>query len=106
MQYQIWSESLNEVGSHKLFTIMFLRAQDFDLAAFGNGVVVGRSANIFCHVGVYRGGDLVIEQGPSDFGYNSIVGTRAVTVTGFQLAPRSQLSTLELGLKLGEGLPV
>lgn len=80
--------------------------QDFDLATFGNGAVVARGANIFCHVGVYRNGKFMVEQGPSDFGYDSVVGTRAVTVTNYSLAPKGQLSSLELGIKVGNKLPV
>jgi hypothetical protein len=85
---------------------LLLVLQDFDLVTFGDGTIVSQGAHVLCHIGVYRNGQFMVEQGASDFGHDSVIGTRAVTVTNYCLAPKACLPALELGLKASNELPV
>ncbi|CAL8464659.1 g4194 [Coccomyxa elongata] len=72
---------------------------DFDLLTVEHGVAIDRNACVFCHVGIYRNGAFIIDQARSTFGANSVVGARAATVMGYNVAADTQLAVLELGFK-------
>ena len=71
---------------------------DFDLPLIEDGVIVGRNAIVFCHLGTYRkDGQLVVYQETAKFGKNSIVGARCVTLPGYILPQNASLPALQLG---------
>ncbi|KAK9904717.1 hypothetical protein WJX75_001194 [Coccomyxa subellipsoidea] len=76
-----------------------LSFSDFDLLTVEHGVAVDRNACVFCHVGIYRNGAFTIDQARSTFGANSVVGSRAATVMGYNVAADAQLAVLDLGFK-------
>ncbi len=71
---------------------------DFDLPLAKDGVILGRNAIVFCHLGTYRkDGQLIIHQDNSKFGKNCIIGARCATLPGYDLPAGEALAPLQLG---------
>lgn len=71
---------------------------DFDLPLVEDGVILGRNAIVFCHLGTYsKDGQLIIRQDNSKFGKDSIIRARCATLPGYDLPASEALGSLQLG---------
>ncbi|EIE19942.1 hypothetical protein COCSUDRAFT_58179 [Coccomyxa subellipsoidea C-169] len=91
---RIWGMTVGK----EVFADSCMAHNDFDLPLAEDGVIVGRNAIVFCHLGTYRkDGQLVIHQDNSWFGKDSIIGARCTTLPGYDLPASQALPPLQLG---------
>jgi hypothetical protein len=93
---------LNWAWTNLHYAVHSMAHNDFELPLFGDGVIVGRNAIVFCHLGSYRkDGQIIVQQDNAKFGKDSIIGARCATLPGYDLPENGCLPPLQLG---GAGL--
>ncbi|KAK9916399.1 hypothetical protein WJX75_002178 [Coccomyxa subellipsoidea] len=91
---RVWGMTVGK----EVFADTCMAHNDFDLPLVEDGVILGRNAIVFCHLGTYsKDGQLIIRQDNSKFGKDSIIGARCATLPGYDLPASEALGPLQLG---------
>lgn len=76
-------------------------AGDYELVQYGAGAIVDHGAYIFAHLGLYRGGELRMEQAVTVVGPGAVVGPRAGVLPAACIKEGAAVAAGQLAMKSG-----
>ena len=95
-----WNRSLRsrglKIGNNVYIDTLW--AGDYELVSYEDGAVVDRSATVFAHLGLYKGGEFSMSQDAVTVGEGALIAPRAAALPGYSLKSNEALGAGQVGL--------